>query len=474
MNWEQLLLMRHELQLLAVILIVTCAEIYYTGRDKSAIVQISIALFGLHVLAGWLPMGEGSLFGGMYRTHSLIHFLKNVLDVGVLVVLLQTAGWVKKQLVPEQRVSEFYLLLWSSLLGMYYMVSSGDLLMLFLGLELSTLPVAALAAYEVVRMRSAEAGIKMILIAGLASAITLMGISLLYGATGTFSLAALSQQVRGDGLQTLGFFFFFSGIAFKISLVPFHFWTPDVYEGAPTGVAGYLSVVSKGAAVFILMILLLGVVPSLSGIWTGALYLLAVLTMTVGNLFALRQQNLKRFLAFSSIAQAGFILLGFLSSGQDGRASIIYFVLVYIFSNLAAFGVVHSVSVATGKENMNDYEGFYRVNPRLALVMLLALFSLAGIPPLAGFFGKFFLFMSAASSGYYLLLLIAVLNAVISLYYYLLIVRAMFLRKSETPLPFIENDNWMRASLLICVAGILVLGVSSGVYEYIFGLCVRL
>ncbi|MCK6692579.1 MAG: NADH-quinone oxidoreductase subunit N [Thermoanaerobaculia bacterium] len=466
--------MRHELQLLAVILIVICAEIYFSGKDKSSIVPLSIALFGMHTLAGWFPMGEGALFGGMYRTHALIHFLKNILDLGVLVVVLQTAGWVKKQLVPENRVSEFYLLLWSSLLGMYYMISSGDVLMLFIGLEMSTLPVAALAAYEVLRMRSAEAGIKMILMAGLASAITLMGISLLYGATGTFSLTVLSQKLTGTGLETLGFIFFFAGVAFKISLVPFHFWAPDVYEGAPTGIAGYLSVVSKGAAVFILMILLLGFAPSLSGIWIGVLYLLAILTMTIGNLFALRQQNLKRFLAYSSVAQAGFILLGFLSAGQDGRASIIYFVLVYIFSNLAAFGVVHSVEAATGKENMDDYEGFYRVNPRLAMVMLLALFSLAGIPPLAGFFGKFFLFMSAAAGGYYVLVLIAVLNTVISLYYYLLIVRAMFLRKSAHPLPVIQNDYWMRASLLICVAGILVLGVSSGVYDYIFGLCVRL
>ena len=466
--------MRHELQLLAVILIIICSEIYFSGRDKSPIIPLSIGLFTLHLLAGWLPMGEGALFGGMYRTHSLIHFLKNVLDLGVLVVLLQTAGWVKKQLLPEQRVSEFYLLLWSSLLGMYYMISSGDLLMLFLGLELSTLPIAALAAYEVNRLRSAEAGIKLILTAGLASAITLMGISLLYGATGTFALEALSRQLTGTGLEILGFLFFFAGVAFKISLVPFHFWTPDVYEGAPTGIAAYLSVVSKGAAVFILMILLLGFAPSMSNVWTWVLYLLAILTMTVGNLFALRQNNLKRLLAFSSIAQAGFILLGFLSSGQDGRASIVYFILVYIFSNLGAFGVVQAVAMSTGKENMEDYEGLYRVNPRMALVMLLALFSLAGIPPLAGFFGKFFLFMSAAASGYYLLVLIAVLNAVVSLYYYLIVVRAMFLRKSETPLPYIQNDNWMRASLLICVLGIFVLGISSGVYDFIYALCTRL
>jgi NADH-quinone oxidoreductase subunit N len=357
---------------------------------------------------------------------------------------------------------------------MYYMISAGDLLMLFLGLELSTLPVAALAAYEVARMRSAESGIKLILTAGLASAVTLMGISYLYGVTGTFSLPEIAQRLGGTGLETLGFIFFFAGIAFKISLVPFHFWTPDVYEGAPTGVAAYLSVISKGAAVFILMVVLMGFAHSVSELWISILYLVAILTMTVGNFFALRQQNLKRLLAFSSVAQAGFILLGFMAADQEGRASVVYFILVYIFSNLAAFGVVQAISAHTGRENLSDYDGLYRTNPRLALVMLLAMFSLAGIPPLAGFFGKFFLFMSVASAGFYALLLIAVLNTVISLYYYLLVVRAMFLRRSETALPYMASDGWMQASLVVCVAGILVLGVSSGVYSYIYELCARI
>ncbi|MBK6902360.1 MAG: NADH-quinone oxidoreductase subunit N [Saprospirales bacterium] len=473
MKWDDILLMRHELQLLAVILIVTCTEIYLTGKDKARVVPFAIALFTLHMVAGWIKPEEGMLFGGMFRTTPLIHMLKNILDLGVLIVLLQTAGWVKKQLVDENRVSEFYLLLWSSLLGMYYMISSGDLLMLFLGLELSTLPIAALAAYEVIRLRSAESGIKLILSAGLASAITLMGISFLYGSTGTYAIPELIKILSGTSLENLGFLFFFAGLAFKISLVPFHFWTPDVYEGAPTGVAAYLSVVSKGSAVFILMILLLGLTPGgMTEIWTWTLYVLAILTMTIGNLFALRQRNLKRFLAFSSVAQAGFILLGFFSTGPDGMASIIYFVLVYIFSNLAAFGVVHAISVETGKEDIGDYDGLYRANPLLSLVMLLAVFSLAGIPPLAGFFGKFFLFMSVASAGMYVLLFIAVVNTVVSLYYYLLVVRAMFLRKSEAPLAYFKSDAWMRASLVICVIGILALGVWSGVYEYIYQLCV--
>jgi NADH-quinone oxidoreductase subunit N len=259
-------------------------------------------------------------------------------------------------------------------------------------------------------------------------------------------------------------------LAFKISLVPFHFWTADVYEGAPIGVASYLSVISKGAAAFILMILLFTVLKPLMHIWENIVYVIALATMFIGNLFALRQQNMKRFLAFSSIAQAGFILLGLISGSQLGTATVVYFIMIYIFTNLAAFGVVQAISLQTGKENRDDYNGLYRTNPNLSLVMMLALFSLAGIPPVAGFFGKFFLFAAAASKGYYLLVFLAVVNVTISLYYYLLVVRAMFIRKSENPIPFFKSKIYMRLGLIITVLGILILGLYSPLYDYIFEL----
>jgi NADH-quinone oxidoreductase subunit N len=192
--------------------------------------------------------------------------------------------------------------------------------------------------------------------------------------------------------------------------------------------------------------------------------------MFIGNLFALRQQNMKRFLAFSSIAQAGFILLGLIEGSQLGTATVVYFVLIYIFSNLAAFGVVQAISLQTGKEHIKDYEGLYRTNPNLSLVLMLALFSLAGIPPVAGFFGKFFLFTAAASKGFYLLVFLAVVNVTISLYYYLLVVRAMFLRKGDNPIPFFKNKIYMRIGLVITVLGILLLGIYSPLYEYIYEL----
>ncbi len=263
---------------------------------------------------------------------------------------------------------------------------------------------------------------------------------------------------------------FFSGLAFKISLAPFHFWTADVYEGAPINVASYLSVISKGASVVILMILLFTVFKPLIPAWNKIIYIVIIATMFIGNLFAIRQQNLKRFLAYSSIAQAGFILLGLMSVDQLGATTIVYFVAVYIFSNLGAFGVVQAVSSASGKENINDYEGLYRTNPKLSLLMMLALFSLAGIPPLAGFFGKFFLYTAAASQGYYILVFIAVVNATISLYYYLLVVRAMFLRQSDQAIPYFRSPVYMRLGLILAAIGILAAGVYSPLYDYIFSI----
>lgn len=470
MNFSNFLLMRHEILLLAIILLLIIGEIFIRKRKKSSIVHLAIFLFGIHTVVGFLAIEEGSIFGGMFRTNSMIHFFKNVLNIGVLVLLLQSADWLQEKILNQNRGTEFFILLFSSLLGMYFMISAGDFLMFYLGLELSTLPVAALAAYESSKRISSESGIKLILSAGLASGISLFGISLLYATSGSIYFNDIIEVITSNNLTILGFILFFAGLSFKISLVPFHFWTADVYEGAPISIASYLSVISKGAAVFILMILLFTVLKPLMHVWENIIYVVAIATMFIGNLFALRQQNMKRFLAFSSIAQAGFILLGLITGTQLGTATVVYFVLVYVFSNLAAFGVVQAISLKTGKENINDYEGLYRTNPKLSLIMMLALFSLAGIPPLAGFFGKFFLFTAAASKGYYLLVFLAVVNVTISLYYYLLVVRAMFLRRSENPIPFFKSKLYMRLGLLITVVGILVLGIYSPLYEYIYEL----
>lgn len=470
MSLEGFLLMRQELLLLVVILLLIVLEIFMD--NKKALVNMAIALFGLHTLIGFLPLADGSLFGGMFQTSQLIHLFKNVLNIGVLIILLQSADWIKKEIVAQHKSTEFFIMMLSSLLGMYYMISSGDFLMFYLGLELSALPIAALVAFETSKRVSAEAGIKFILSAALASGTSVFGVSLIYATTGSIYFSDVAEVLTYSNLSLLGFIFFFSGLAFKISLVPFHFWTADVYQGAPIGVTSYLSVISKGSAVIILMIILFTVMKPFELISAKLLYIISIATMFIGNLFALRQQNMKRFLAFSSVAQAGFILLGFLSNDQLGVSTVVYFVSIYVFTNLAAFGVVQAISMQSGKENMDDYNGLYRTNPKLSLVMMLALFSLAGIPPVAGFFGKFFLFTAAASQELYFLVFLAVVNVTISLYYYLLVIRAMFLRTNDNPIPYFKSKFTMKLGLLLAVIGVLFIGVYSPIFDYIYQLSI--
>jgi NADH-quinone oxidoreductase subunit N len=250
--------------------------------------------------------------------------------------------------------------------------------------------------------------------------------------------------------------------------VPFHLWTADVYEGAPVSVTSFLSVVSKAAVLFVFVSVLYTVFKPMGEAWYKMIFVLSLLTIITGNLFAIRQDNFKRFLAFSSIAQVGFILIGISGSSQLGSASVVYFILIYVFSNLAAFGVISLVSATTGKEKISDYKGFYKTNPVLTWILALALFSLAGVPPTAGFFGKFFLLLAGAGKGNYLLISIAALNMIISFYYYLRIIKVMFMDENEMPVQRVRIPLMPRLALYACVAGIVSVGFLGFVYEYIF------
>jgi proton-translocating NADH-quinone oxidoreductase, chain N len=466
MSLGTFLIMRHELLLIAAALLILIAEIFWNPDKKSSISLFSIVLLGIITIIGFLPSPAGSLFGGMYISSGTRLIMKNILNIGVLLVFIQSFTWLKKE-ENSEKISEYFLLLISTLVGMNFMISAGHFLIFYIGIELATIPIAALSAFDRYKNKSAEAGIKLILSSALSSGVLLYGLSMIYGTTGTLYFSEVATHFGNHSLQILGFIFFFSGMAFKISIVPFHLWTADVYEGSPVNITSYLSVISKGAAVFILMIILFTVFPVIMATWQKTIFVTSILTMTIGNLFAIRQQNLKRFLAFSSISQAGYILLGLIGGNQLGMASVIYYILVYIFSNLGAFGVVIAISNATGKENIDDYNGLYQTNPNLSLIMTLALFSLAGIPPVAGFFGKFFLFTAAAQKGFYFLVLIAVLNTIISLFYYLLVVKAMFINKSEKPISMFKSDFSTRFALGICVAGIVVTGFASIIFEVI-------
>jgi len=350
-------------------------------------------------------------------------------------------------------------------------------LFFYIGLETASIPMAALVAMNKKCTEGAEAAAKYILTASFSSGVMLFGISLIYGVCGSLYFDEVQTAFTNiTSLHIFALVCFIAGVGFKISLVPFHFWTADTYQGAPTGITAYLSVISKGAAVFAFMCILYKAFANEPDVWKSILWWLIVITITIGNLFAIRQKNLKRFLAFSSISQAGYIMLGVYAGYAEakvGMSSTIYYILIYMFTNLAAFGIISSIENKTGKVGMDDYNGLYSTNPKLAFAMTLAMFSLGGIPPFAGFFSKFFIFAAVASTkvyGDYVLVFLALLNTIISLYYYLLVVKAMFINKSESPIETFKIDTMSRVALLVCVVAILVIGFISSIYMNIYNI----
>jgi NADH-quinone oxidoreductase subunit N len=463
---EFFILMKQELVITFVIFVLLFIKLGKEETKNETLINFVNILLTLNLISGFFFQQSGTLFGDMFRTNELLIFEKNLLNLGTLIISLQSYNWLK----DHKHVPEFYILLFSTLLGMFFMISSNNLLMFYLALELSTIPLAALANFDLEKRRSSEAAFKMIISSAFSSGLLLFGISMLYGSTGTLSFVELPALLNGNPLQIFSFILLIAGFGFKISAVPFHLWTADVYEGSPVAVTSYLSVISKGAILFVLVSALYNVFTPLNESWYNILFLISVLTMIIGNLFALRQQNMKRFLAFSSIAQVGFILIGITGQSAEGSASVIFFVLIYIFSNLAAFGVINLVSAVTGRENINDYKGFYKNNRSLSWVLAIALFSLGGIPPTAGFFGKFFLLLAGAGKGNYLLITIAALNMVISLYYYLKVIKAIFMDANENPIEQIKTSWSPRIAMIICIGGIIVTGLMSGAYQYIYSL----
>ena len=458
-------LMRSELLVTGIIFMLLFIKIGKGIKNESLLPGIQFLLLA-NCISGFFFNESGTLFDGMFYTNALIALQKNILNLGVYLISLLFADWFKK----NEHMPEFFMLMLSAMLGMFFMISSGNLLIFFLALELATIPVAAMANFDLEKKLSSEAAMKMILSSAFSSGILLFGISLLYGATGTISFAEIPAMLDGSPLHIMVFVFIFTAFAFKLSIVPFHLWTADVYEGAPFATTSFLSVISKGSVAFIFMATLYKVFEPMHDVWYNMVMLLSVVTMIIGNLFALRQQNIKRFLAFSSIAQVGFILVGMSGGAPAGTTSVVYFILIYTFSNLAAFGVAATIASQTGKEKIDDYKGLYQTNPFLSWVLALALFSLAGIPPTAGFFGKLFLITAGASKGSYMFITIAALNMIVSLYYYLKVVRAVFMDKNEQPVEKINIQFSTKLALVICAAGIVLTGILSWIYDYIVNL----
>lgn len=464
MDYSNFLFLKEEISLIAVMVILLIYDLFGSKKSLNYFHPVACVLFLAHTLLNFFPVETSEAFGGMFINTPMGSIVKTILNVGTLIVLMQVNNWLNSESVIIRK-GEFYFILFSTLLGMYFMISAGNFLMFFIGLETASIPMAVLSAYDKYKHESAEAGAKYILSAAFASGLSLYGISLLYGTAGTLYFADLPAHIDGSPLQIMAFIFFAVGLFFKISLVPFHLWTADVYQGAPTGVTAYFSVISKGAGAFVLMAILYKVFGNLIVEWQAICYALIILSITVANLFAIRQQNLKRFLAYSSISQAGYIMLGVISGNELGMTSLVYYILVYMVSNLAIFGVIGIIEHRTGKITINDYNGLYTTNPRLSFVMMLALFSLAGIPPFAGFFSKFFIFAAAAQEGFYVLVFIALLNTIISLYYYLLVVKAMFINKNDNPIETIRSDAYTRISLIACTVGVIAIGLISAIYD---------
>ena len=475
MDYSQFLLMLQEIGLLLVFLLVFIYDTFMPERSQRYMPVFSVIMMALYTIYCFCcPAGVGEAFGGMFESNAATWVMKNILNVGVVLVLLQAVKWTNSDFVSVRR-GEFYELTLLTLLGMFLMISARHFLLFVIGLETASLPIAALAAFEKRYYESHEAAAKYIFTAIFSSAIFLLGISFVYGMSGSLYFKDIATALIGNGSALLiaSLAFVIAGVGFKLSLVPFHQWTADVYQGAPTAVTSYLSVISKGAAAFSFLVILVQVFGSAySQVWEWMLYAVIILTITLGNLFAIRQRNLKRFLAFSSISQAGYIMLGVIAVNVMGMSSMIYYVLVYIFSNLAAFGVIAAIERRTGRVTMDDYNGLFKTNPWLAFAMMLAMFSLGGIPPFAGFFSKFFIFVGACHQGsvaIYALVLIALVNTIISLYYYLLVVKAMFLRQDDCVIEHFTSHWTERLGLILCVLGIIFIGLVSCIYASING-----
>ncbi len=468
MDYSQFLMMPQELGLLVVILLVFLYDLFMPQSAQKYLPVFSCVIFLIYAVVSCCITSVGTAFGGMMECTNATIAIKIILNVGAFIVMAQAAQWANSEYVAVRR-GEFYTLLLITLLGMQFMISARHFLMFVIGLETASLPLAAMAAFEKNHYQSHEAAVKYMFTAIFSSSIMMMGISFVYGITGSLyynDIVGKITEADGTALLFVALAFVLSGVGFKLSLVPFHLWTADVYQGAPTAVTSYLSVISKGSAAFAVFVIFSQAFGG-TYIWKYMMYALIILTITIGNLFAIRQKNLKRFLAFSSISQAGYIMLGVIAQNAQGLGSLMFYVLVYIFSNLAAFGVIQAIENKTDKVGMDDYNGLYKTNPKLSFVMTLAMFSLAGIPPFAGFFSKFFIFSSALATGsiaLYVLVLIALINTIPSLYYYLLVVKAMFINPNDNPIEKVDTACSLKFALVVCLLGIMLTGIASCVY----------
>lgn len=421
-----------------------------------------LALAGLIIifLSTLIFQGENHRFlGGMYIVDTYATFMKQLLIISAFLVVLISLEYISKLGYHQ---SEYYSMIVFITLGMMMMVSAGDLVTFYVGLELMTLSFVILTTFLKGKATSTEAGLKYLILGAMSSGVLLYGLSLIYGATGTTIIENIVQGITVNGIQpilVLGMIFALSGFAFKISAVPFHMWSPDIYEGAPTPVTAFLAVASKAASFAALVRIFVISLPALSELWIIVVTLLAVLTIVFGNVVAIPQTNIKRMLAYSSIAQAGYVLLGLVAFSDLGIAAILFYLMTYVFANIGAFAVVTAFYNQTGSLQIKDYAGLARRSPLLAATMFLCLVSLAGLPPLAGFVGKLLLFTAIIDQGIIWLAFIGIIMSMVSVYYYFIVVKVMYLGKAEENAEPIKVSAGLKSAVVICIAASLFLGI---------------
>lgn len=465
------------LSVLAMVLLLI--NVFKPGGQKSYLAYLSffgILATAVLVGAGW--GGHIESFSGSVVLDNFATFFKMTFLVAAGLAVLISDKYMERE---ECNHGELYPLILFTVVGMMLMASGTDLMTVFLGLEVMSVSLYVLAGFNRANRKSNEAGLKYFLLGAFSTGFMLYGMALIYGATGTTRLYKIAQIVgqmtlpSTNILLVAGMLLMMTGFAFKIAAAPFHMWTPDVYEGAPTPMTAFMSAGPKAAGFAALLRIFLVALPTLQVEWSQVLWVLAVLTMTVGNITALRQDNIKRVLAYSSIAHAGYALVGFVAGNGTGTSGILFYMLSYAFMNIGAFAII--ILVAKKGEtngNVSDFAGLAFKRPVLALVMTIFLFSLAGMPPTAGFIGKFYLFSGAIQKGYIWLAVIGVLNSAASVYYYLRIMVYMYMKESTEEFDWIQVTAPVTLALIISVAGSLIPGIIPSVILQYAQMAVRL
>lgn len=446
-----------ELTMTAVALVVLLLDLLV--RRKEILAAVSIG--SVCVVALMLIDGYGVTFGGMFVSDGYSTFFKLVFFINVILTVLISVRYIA---IEKVNFGEYYGLILFSTVGMMIMASAGDLIVLYLGLELMALSTYVLAGFIRHNIKSNEAALKYLLLGAFSSAFLLYGISLIYGLTATTNLRDIALFISETGLTgnlalLLSVIFFVVAFGFKIAAVPFHMWAPDVYEGAPTSITAFMSVGPKAAGFAVLGRVFMVAFASVSIDWTTILIPVAILTMALGNIVALSQTNIKRMLAYSSIAHAGYALLGIIAANSEGLASMMNYMMIYAFMNIGAFAVIIMLrSEGFRGEDITDYEGLSKTHPMASALMLIFMFSLTGIPPTAGFIGKLYIFMSAIHAGYTWLVVVAVVFSAISAFFYLRIVMFMYMKEPKIAVS-LTTTKTTGIALAVTVVAVLAIGV---------------